>query len=746
MKTIIIIFFFILASSYLSAENFNAKISIDTNFKAPGIVTNKLFGGFTEFLVDYINGPNGIWAQEFMDRGFDESNASRETSKFWEKFTRYEPKCSFQLKSGGYNENGSFYQSVSLLENGKDAGIYQKITNNDTVGFNFYCYVRGNTSNKRFRISVYDTTLERILYYQNLTLKDTINWNKYSIYIPPIKNHTKVKILISIINLGNIDIDEASIMPENNIHGIRKEYFDLFKNWNMGTLRYPGGCFADFVATKWYNGIGDIDKRKPMPGDGNYFQRMDLGIHEVMWLCDTLKISPYFTINFSFGTIKEASEWIQYCNYDTNNMFGNIRYKNGSFKPFNVKYWEIGNEQWFYGLIYPIGYVPFYDSLVKIDPEIKFILATDVWPGKPYFDTTMSIIGKKGNIYSFHPLLTSIPEEYVTDSEWFLNTVSLPNNFESYITNLESWLIEAGLDTQYMQGSNEWALGYTNFPDLLFDRNEKSATLEAGIYYAGVLHTYIRNARTVHMSNVTIGYGFIRRGFNKNTGQRAIVGAPSYQAVAMISSHFGETPLKITLDCPTYAVPEKKGFWLSNHKYLDVVATKSIDSIFISVINKSFSDSAVTILDLSGFNDQRDFAVYQLSSDHFLDANTFEEPNKILPQKFIKNLSSTFVFPKHSLTILAIPIKAALIYKDTAKVEISVYPIPSENSLNIENLNSDLLKIEFFDVTGKMFNLPIISESKEKVVVDISRIQSGKYFIKLFWKNQVITKDFIKNQ
>lgn len=38
--------------------------------------------------------------------------------------------------------------------------------------------------------------------------------------------------------------------------------------------------------------------------------------------------------------------WLEYCNLDRNTHYANLRHKHGRYKPYNVKYWALGNETW----------------------------------------------------------------------------------------------------------------------------------------------------------------------------------------------------------------------------------------------------------------------------------------------------------------------------------------------------------------------------------------------------------------
>lgn len=57
-------------SSPLSAQQ-EAYLQININTPQKDTISNQHFGGFIEFLLDFINGPMGFWSQELLDRGFD---------------------------------------------------------------------------------------------------------------------------------------------------------------------------------------------------------------------------------------------------------------------------------------------------------------------------------------------------------------------------------------------------------------------------------------------------------------------------------------------------------------------------------------------------------------------------------------------------------------------------------------------------------------------------------------------------
>lgn len=109
-------------------------------------------------------------------------------------------------------------------------------------------------------------------------------------------------------------------------------------------LRWPGGCFADDY--HWRDGIGLKRPRRVNVWWGNYTEDNSFGTHEFIALCRAIGAQPYFAGNVGSGTPAELRDWIEYCNYPSGSTLSDERAANGSPKPFNVRYWGVGNENW----------------------------------------------------------------------------------------------------------------------------------------------------------------------------------------------------------------------------------------------------------------------------------------------------------------------------------------------------------------------------------------------------------------
>ena len=139
-------------------------------------------------------------------------------------------------------------------------------------------------------------------------------------------------------------VGEDSPIP--HVNGMRTDGVEALKRMGIPLLRWPGGCFADTY--HWRDGIGPREGRKKIVNTnwGGITEDNSFGTHEFMELCRQLNCEPYLSGNVGSGTVREFSDWVEYCNMGGQSPMSEERRRNGQDAPWNVKYWGIGNEAW----------------------------------------------------------------------------------------------------------------------------------------------------------------------------------------------------------------------------------------------------------------------------------------------------------------------------------------------------------------------------------------------------------------
>jgi alpha-N-arabinofuranosidase len=187
------------------------------------------------------------------------------------------------------------------------------------------------------------------------------------------------KLEIIATGTGNLYIGAVSLMPVDNIQGWKPEVIDVLKSLRSGIYRWPGGNFVS--AHDWRDAIGDPDQRPPTWDPvWNALQPNDIGTDEFMTLCRLVEVEPYITVNSGFGEARSAAEYVEYANGSVTTRMGAMRAANGHPEPYNVKFWNIGNEMWGdwqFGYMslrqYQVKHNFFARAMHKVDPNIILI-------------------------------------------------------------------------------------------------------------------------------------------------------------------------------------------------------------------------------------------------------------------------------------------------------------------------------------------------------------------------------------
>lgn len=746
-KSAIAIFLLVFIGTYLYAKIEPAKIDIKTKEISAWEIKREIFGVFIEFLNWFINFPQGMWSQELVNRGFDMNDINQNgCSEYWQPYiNNKDGLANWSLIEGGYNENGRYAQRVELLSSNATAGVTQTIYLNDSVSHIFYVYHKGEINNGELEIKIIDTLSGLTLFSKGLGVPD-INWQRSELVIPPLKNIHRAKILISMSNPGYVIIDEASLMPSNNIFGVRKEFYDFYKEMKAGSLRYPGGWFADSKAGRFLHSIGHIDKRKsPNTAMNDIPQRMDFGTDEFIHFCKNLNIEPHITVNYAEGNPQEAANWVEYCNGSELTEYGDLRAKNGNPKPYNVHYWEVGNEQWGDETIMAKRYLEYYDTMKAIDPTIKIIIDGNHWQGYSNFEKLMGIVQNKCQIFGWHPTQVVMANE-PSDSILYLAMAGVAHHEDRTIQNYKHWIREWNLYPDVKLGLTEWWSDYGSTEDWLLDTNYRNSSVESALWNAGVINAMIRHSDLVVIGERTAGLGLLRGRINNDSGERFFYGTTNYWALSMLSNYSGSRVIASNTDCSLYSIAKH---WLFDIPTLDAVVTTDFDSLYISVINRLASDSVMLKIEKDISIPADSIVAYRLHSEHYLDANTDSNPNKILPQKLILKNDGYCLLPPYSLTILAYPVKGlidSVSPREPFKSNIFVSPMPFNDYFLIDKCQFVRAgaEITLFDIMGNKLMEKVLETESDKYYFSTAHLAQGAYFLVVRFNNEYYQKMIMK--
>lgn len=245
--------------------------------------------------------------------------------------------------------------------------------------------------------------------------------------------------------------------PLSGEDGLRTDVLEAMRKIKVPVLRWPGGCFVS--SYHWKDAVGE--KRIPFfdkawrVEDTNEF-----GTDEYIRMCRKIGCEPYICTNAGTGTVEEMSDWVEYCNLKQEGQYAKWRIQNGQEKPYQVKYWSIGNENyglWEIGAKNPVEWGSLVTEAAKmmkhVDPDIELSAAAlaDI-------DWNVNLLKNSGVFLSWvsiHDYWDQVRE--TNDFAPYDICMSYTNTIESSVKKVKGLLAAMGLD-KIKIAFDEWNL------------------------------------------------------------------------------------------------------------------------------------------------------------------------------------------------------------------------------------------------------------------------------------------------
>jgi alpha-N-arabinofuranosidase len=638
----------------------SAVIDIDAS-KVTGTVSPYFFGQFIEHEHNTIQG--GLWAELLHDRKFEQGDNDQDgVSNGWVPEERVQDsywKVATGIASGSryYIDRQDYYgggasQAIHLRSsNLARASVYQ-IALHLAKGarYTFYVYLKAEGNGRAF------VELDRLrgpVFGRREFDMLSSGWRRYEAeFISTEETHVG-RLRIGFEGIGAFHIDSASLMPTDNLRGMRRDVVEALRPMRIPLMRYPGGCFADYY--HWENGIGDRDKRPEIFGPAwQEWDPNDFGIDEFMDFARELGFEPHLTTNYVSGTPAEAARWVEYMNGDSKTKMGRRRAVNGHAHPYAANFWAVGNEapslcseQYTGGTalnVYVRRYTEYRSAMQAVDPSIR-LMASSVGDLKWIHDliNAMPVQILAISIYTGEAFLHPDDIRICDLDHYYRHVVAEPLEVDRKIEqNIRSLGSRLPRDSRFFAISeiNSWWLSERVDPDY---------RLANALYFAGVFNVFLRRANeilTTEASTTLNVQGLI--GINPV----AIKLTPPYFAYVLYANHIGPT----VVHCVTHSPMTE---FDSALPALDATATVSADgkTLFIAVINRAEKDHLDANVNLNGWTGTlgRTFRTFELNGQDRDAANPFGSAENVnIREKSIDPPAGPLVykFPPHSITVL----------------------------------------------------------------------------------------------
>lgn len=416
---------------------------------------------------------------------------------------------------------------------------------------------------------------------------------------------------------NNIEwIWNADSMWDPDARRVRPEMLAPARELGIGPLRFPGGFFSDYY--HWRDGIGPAEQRPARPhAPASDTSPNSFGTDELARFCQEIGAEPLVTVNMITGTPEEAADWVRYCNSPTNPE----RAKNGSEKPYDVRFWEIGNEQYLTGDD-PVSLQSHLDTdeyirrlmswsaaMKKADPAVKIVGVGSSNYGRnimgydeAWCQKLLKQAGSSIDYISLHCAYApaGASSTAVSFDEVYQSLLAFPVLIAKNLRKLNSEIERfAPADKDRIKiAVTEWGALFAIDPkDKWIDHCK---TLGSALYDASTLKAFIEAPRMDLATFFKISeYSFMGCIAGDGTPK------PSYYALQMYSRHFGDRLLTTGVTSPTYdSKPVMQLDPVAGVPYLEAISSLSADrsKLYVIVINKHFTAPIRTRLHLTGFH------------------------------------------------------------------------------------------------------------------------------------------------
>jgi alpha-N-arabinofuranosidase len=444
--------------------------------------------------------------------------------------------------------------------------------------------------------------------------------------------------------------------------GVRNDIIEALKKLKVPNLRWPGGCFADTY--HWKDGVGPKGERPAIVNHwwGGVTENNSFGTHDFLNMCELIGAEPYLAGNIGSGEVQELADWVQYVNFDGKSPMSDWRRKNGRDKPWNVRFWGVGNEAWGCGgNMRPEYYADLYR---------KYATFVTSWTNDSKLFRIAS--GANGGDYNWtevlmknipHNMLEGIALHHYSVIDWnkkgpatgfseehYFNTLKSAWKMEELVTRHSTIMDRYDPNKRVALVVDEWGGWYdvepgTN-PGFLYQQNTMRDAMIAGM----TLNIFNNHADRVRMANLAQTINVLQAVIL--TKEDKMLLTPTYHVMEMYNVHQDAQLLDLKL--------QTKDYVLGNEKLpaVNASASKNKEGVtHISLTNIDPKNPQEITINLRGAG-YTTVSGRVLASAAITDYNSFEKPNLIQPQAFkgamLKDGAVTVKMPPCSVVVLAL--------------------------------------------------------------------------------------------
>jgi alpha-N-arabinofuranosidase len=456
---------------------------------------------------------------------------------------------------------------------------------------------------------------------------------------------------------GGLWVGENSPIP--NIKGYRTDVFNALKDLQVPVMRWPGGCFADEY--HWMDGIGPKEKRAKMVNNnwGGVVEDNSFGTHEFLNLCEMLGCEPYISGNVGSGSVEEMAKWVEYMTSGDESPMANLRRQNGREKPWNVKFFGVGNESWGCGGNMTADY--YSDIYRRYSTYCRDFGGNHLYKiasgasdyDYNWTDVLMKKIGDKMKAVSLHYYTCKgwngskgsatkfTPDEYL----WTVTKAAeIEDVIKKHIAIMDKYDPKNKIDLLVDEWGTWWDQEPGSHPGFLYQQN----TMRDAMVAALSLNIFNKYSERIKMANIAQVVNVLQA-MILTDGSKMVL-TPTYYVFKMYKGHMDATEIPLDVQCAELTYKDKKVPAVS------VSASKNAKGgILITMANLDKDNAQTVDVDLSSQKVSKVSGTI-LTGKGIDSYNTFDKPDEVKPAEFkgakLTKTGLTVTLPAKSIVAL----------------------------------------------------------------------------------------------
>ncbi len=449
--------------------------------------------------------------------------------------------------------------------------------------------------------------------------------------------------------------------PDAGADGLRGEVVDAIAAAAPPIMRWPGGCTG--TSYDWKDGVGAQDERlRTIDAHFGYDVGNGFGTAEFIAFCRRIGAAPLLNLNTGLGTLREALEWLEYANFTTPSRWAELRRSHGHDAPFDVRHWQIGNEEygpWEIGHQSPAEYATmareWAKTLKKMDPDLQIVAVGGSQRGSEWDYTVLREAWDHIDYLTAHRYWDF--DSFAGDDRY--DTIAGVGYLEEQTTRAIGEVIELVARDRRSERRPRIAFTEWNCRDLRqremspewrpFDTQYR---LVDALAVAGFLNMMQRQCR--HVGLATFAQSINVVGMLLVTDEQ-VVRETVYWPLRLMRQHCGTTAVDAWVDCEGYSA-DFEGRAVHGIPYLDVSASfEAPGRLVLSVVNRHRTEAMETRIQARDAALPESVTLHRLWHEDPFARNTVVAPNAVQPTTEVVRLAGDGIelaLPPHSWTLI----------------------------------------------------------------------------------------------